>query len=114
MAYDEGVRQALFSTVDTMGITVQSFAHFDVQLHQECFWASQQQPQQQQQQQESRPSNKGKRRLATSDLSTRVRSSPSGTNVCFKYNLGRCILPGFHGIEFRTSEQRTRKLPNTN
>eukprot|EP01043_Picozoa_sp_COSAG02_P045243 COSAG02_NODE_4119_length_5750_cov_1.948151_7_plen_253_part_00 len=39
MAYDEGVRTAWFKGIDTMGVAVWSFAHFDVQHHQECFWA---------------------------------------------------------------------------
>jgi hypothetical protein len=97
MTYDEGVRKAVFTGQDTMGKPVQSFTHFDIQLHQESFWIPRAPATDAPRQQRSPPSKQddpspapAAKKIPLSDFSQNFRKSADGKGTCFRFNCGLC------------------------
>jgi hypothetical protein len=100
MQYDEGVRKAVFLGKDSRSVPVTSFEHFDIKLHQDCFFTSQMAAL------SATPSvsgitdtapsrdkggdGGGSKRGSQKDLSSNCRKV-DGKQVCFNFNLGRCL-----------------------
>jgi hypothetical protein len=99
MEYDEGVRRSVLTGRDTMSNAVTDFDHFDIKLHQQCFFTSRMAALQADQPSDvSKPATKPVKPAKDkagktgnqNDLSTNVRKCGDGRQVCFNFNLGRC------------------------